>query len=46
MNDTSDTQELNKSLKKAIQQTKVTADYIRKRIEEKLVANGRGYMEL
>lgn len=35
MNGTDDIHEINKSLKKTIQETKVTAEYIRKKIEEK-----------
>ena len=43
MNGTDDIHEINQSLKKTIQETKVTAEYIRKKIEEKLVTAGRGY---
>ena len=42
MNGINDTQEVNGSLKKAIQQTKVTAEQLKKKIEEKFVLNGRG----
>lgn len=41
MNDTDDIQKLNESLKKAIQETKVTAEYIRKKIEEKFVGGAK-----
>ena len=37
MNGTDDTFELNESLQKTVQETKITAEYIRKKIEEKLV---------
>lgn len=43
MINTNDMQELNESLKKVVQQTKVTAEYIKKKIEEKFVASRRGY---
>ena len=37
MSITDDAQKLNESLKKAIQETKATAEYIRKKIEERFV---------
>lgn len=40
MNGTDDIFELNESLQKTVQETKITAEYIRKKIEEKLVTGG------
>ena len=43
MDATDDAHELNESLKKSIQQTKVTTEYLKRKIEEKSVRNRRGY---
>ena len=39
-NSTSDIRKLNESLKKAILQTEITAEYIKKKLEEKLEMGG------
>lgn len=43
---TNDTQEVKDSLQKAIEQTKITADYLKRKIEEKFVMGGARELSL